>query len=194
MNEQRDDVVIGGGIIGVCSAYYALRAGRSVTILERGEICSGSSYGNGGLLVPSHSIPLAAPGAIANGLRWMFNPESPFYIKPRFDLELFRWLWRFRAAATERKMRESVPVISKFSHASLALFEELVALEELDCGFARKGTLALYLTESGLEEGLREAPHPRPVRNPVSEALRHRGAGDGADHSLWHGRWHFLRA
>ncbi len=149
--------MIGGGVIGVCAAYYALRAGRGVTILERAEVCSGSSYGNGGALVPSHSIPLAAPGAVAQGLRWMFSPESPFYIKPRFDLELLRWLWRFRAAATERRMRESVPVISEFSRASLALFEELVAEEKLDCSFARKGTLALYLTDRALEEGLAEA-------------------------------------
>ena len=150
-------MVIGGGVIGVCAAYYAQRAGRGVTVLERAEICSGSSYGNGGALVPSHSIPVAAPGAVAEGLKWIFSPGSPFYIKPRFDVELFRWLWRFRAAATERRMREAVPVISEFSRASLALFDELVAEEELDCGFARKGTLALYLTDHALEDGLDEA-------------------------------------
>ena len=157
MNDQRDVVVIGGGVIGVCAAYYLLTSGRQVTVLERDAICSGSSYGNAGLLVPSHSIPLAAPGAIAQGLKWMFNPESPFYIKPRFDRELFSWLWRFRAAANERRMRNAVPVITQFSKASLALYHELIAQEELDCNFAHKGTLSLYRTERGLEDGLEEA-------------------------------------
>ena len=89
VDHKPDVLVIGGGVIGVCSAYYLAKAGYSVTLIERGDICSGSSYGNAGWLVPSHSFPLANAGAIIQGLRWMFNPESPFYVKPRLDLDLF---------------------------------------------------------------------------------------------------------
>ena len=72
MTQQRDVLVIGAGVIGVCSAYYLQKAGRRVTIVERDEVCSGSSYGNAGWVVPSHSVPLAAPGAVLRCLRWMF--------------------------------------------------------------------------------------------------------------------------
>ena len=157
MTQQRDVLVIGAGVIGVCSAYYLQKAGRRVTIVERDEVCSGSSHGNAGWIVPSHSVPLAAPGAVLRGLRWMFNPESPFYIKPRFDLDLLRWLLRFRAAANEGAVRRSLPVLRELSNASLALYEELVADEALDCKYRQVGLMALYRTERAYEDGIEDA-------------------------------------
>ena len=157
MAQRADVLVIGGGVIGVCAAYYLQQEGRRVVLLEKGEICSGSSYGNAGWLVPSHSIPLARPGAVLNGLKWMLRRESPFYIKPRPSLELIAWLWRFRAAANERTVRESLSVVCELSRASVDLYEELITREELDCYYERKGLIALYTTERGLEDGAEEA-------------------------------------
>ena len=89
-------IIIGGGVIGLCSAYYAAERGLDVTVLDRDpESESGCSFGNAGMIVPSHFIPLAAPGMIAKGMRWMMNPESPFYIKPRQSWDLARWGIRF---------------------------------------------------------------------------------------------------
>lgn len=132
-------LIIGGGAVGICSAYYLSEQGRNVTVVDKGEVCSGCSYGNAGLVVPSHSVPLAAPGMIFKGLKWMFNPESPFYIKPRFDPELFSWLWKFRGACNERRMRKAMPVIRDLSLASVQLFEELATLEDLEFGFEKRG-------------------------------------------------------
>ncbi len=157
MTQKRDVVVIGGGVIGVCAAYYLQRAGRRVTLLEQGEIGSGSSHGNAGWIVPSHSVPLAEPGAILRGLRWMFNPKSPFYIKPRIDFDLFRWLLHFRAAANSRAVQRTVPVALELSRMSLALYEDLVAREELECGFAKAGLLGIYRTSRGWEDALEQA-------------------------------------
>src|SRR5262245_51247092 len=84
-------VVVGGGVVGVCAAYYLARRGLAVTLVEKGDIAAGSSYGNAGLIVPSHSVPLAAPGVLQQGLRWMLDPESPFYIRPRPSRDLVRW-------------------------------------------------------------------------------------------------------
>jgi D-amino-acid dehydrogenase len=91
----------------VCSAYFLAQHGARVTLIEKDEIASGCSYGNGGLIAPSHAVPLASPGALGDGLRWLFDSESPFYIKPRMDAELIRWLARFAWASREGQMLRS---------------------------------------------------------------------------------------
>jgi D-amino-acid dehydrogenase len=76
-------LILGAGVIGLSTAYYAARKGLRVTVLDRKpRQRDGCSFGNAGMIVPSHFIPLAAPGMVALGLKWMWNPESPFYIKP----------------------------------------------------------------------------------------------------------------
>ncbi len=151
-----DILIIGGGVIGVCSAYYLAERGRQVTLVEQGEIAHGSSYGNAGLIVPSHSVPLAAPGALSSGLKWLLDPESPFYIKPRFNFELFEWLLRFSLAAREGPMRRAIPVLRDLSRASIALYDELAALDGLEFGYQRKGALAIYRTQKGFAAGVEE--------------------------------------
>ncbi|MGH7264453.1 MAG: NAD(P)/FAD-dependent oxidoreductase [Candidatus Rokuibacteriota bacterium] len=150
-------LVIGSGVIGVCSAYYLARDGWAVTLLDKGPVCAGSSYGNAGLVVPSHSMPLAAPGVWLRGLRWMLDPESPFYIRPRASLELASWLWRFRGACTHAHVERALPVLRDLSFASLALFRELAALPGLDFGFHQDGALTVFRTAAGYDAAVREA-------------------------------------
>ena len=157
MSPQQDVVIVGGGVIGVCSAYYLAQKGIGVTLIEKGEIASGCSYGNGGLIVPSHSVPLASPGALGNGLRWLFDSESPFYIKPRFDPELFAWLMRFALASRHRQMLRAVPVLRDLLFASRALYEELAGQAGFDFGFKAKGALLVYLSRENLEHEMAEA-------------------------------------
>jgi D-amino-acid dehydrogenase len=150
-------VVVGGGAIGVCCAWYLSRQGLKVTLLERDEVGEGCSYGNAGLVVPSHSIPLAAPGVWQQGLRWMLRPGSPFRVKPRLDAGLLRWLWRFRAACTIGHVQRSLPVLRKLSYASLALWDELAARPGLEFGYRKGGMLTAFRTPHGFAEGTREA-------------------------------------
>ncbi len=154
MTDARTEVlIIGAGAVGICAAHYLSSRGRQVAVLDKGEVCSGCSHGNAGLVVPSHSIPLAAPGVLAKGLRWMFNPESPFYIKPRLDPELFSWLWRFGRACDADRARRAVPLLRDLSLESARLFAELEALPGVDFGFEQRGLLTLYQNAKGLEEG-----------------------------------------
>ena len=90
-----DVVVLGGGVIGLSCALYLLRAGRSVTVLEQGTAGGAASHGNCGTITPSHAMPLAMPGMIAQGLRWLLKPDAPFRIAPRLDFALFEWLLQF---------------------------------------------------------------------------------------------------
>ena len=157
MKKDVDVLVIGGGVIGICSAHYLAAAGRRVTVVERGEIGSGCSYGNSGLIVPSHSVPLSAPGTVLKGLKWMFDPESPFYIKPRLDLDLLSWLWKFRGCCNRGHLDRAAPLIRDLSLESLRLYHELAALGDLQFGFEQRGVLALYNSREGLAEGVEEA-------------------------------------
>lgn len=146
-------VIIGGGVIGLCAAYYAARRGHEVTVIERKEAArDGCSFGNAGMIVPSHFVPLAAPGMVALGLKWMWNPESPFYIKPRCDWELWSWAFKFWRAATAGHVARSAPLLRDLNFASRACFEELAALPGIDFGLVQRGLLMLCATEHGLEE------------------------------------------
>ncbi len=161
-------VVIGGGIIGASVAYYAARRGHRVTVLERQpRERGGCSFGNAGMIVPSHFVPLAAPGMVAFGLKWMWNPESPFYVKPRFDLELLDWGWKFWRSATAAHVRRSAPLLRDLSLASRAAFEELAALPEVDFGLKQRGLLMLCKTAHGLDEEGRMAEKARALGIPA---------------------------
>lgn len=89
-------VIVGGGIIGLSTAYYLQKEGCQVTVIDKTNMDAGASYVNAGYVSPSHIIPLAAPGVVAQGLKWMFNSSSPFYMKPRWDIDFFKWLWFFK--------------------------------------------------------------------------------------------------
>ena len=155
---MKDDVlIVGGGIIGVSAAYFLAKAGASVTLIEKGEIASGSSYGNAGLLCPCHSVPLPAPGALTQGIKWLFDSASPFYIKPRLDADLLAWLWRFQSFCNQDFVKTAVPLLRDMQRASLDLYQELVVTEKLDCNFTQQGGLVLYRTEVGFADGRREA-------------------------------------
>jgi D-amino-acid dehydrogenase len=144
-------VILGGGVIGLCSAYYALKRGLTVTVIERepagGDNCS---MGNAGMIVPSHFIPLAAPGMISKGLRWMFHRESPFYIRPRLDPALAKWAWQFYRHATSRHVALTRELLRDLNLESRRLFVELSAEE--DFGLQKRGMLMLCKTAKGLDE------------------------------------------
>jgi len=102
-------VIIGGGVIGLSAAAECARRGHQVTVIEPSPATRGSSLGNAGMVVPSHFVPLAAPGMVALGLKWMWNPESPFHVQPRLDLSLIAWAWRFWLASTKAHVRRCAP-------------------------------------------------------------------------------------
>lgn len=151
-------VIVGGGVIGLCSAYYALRRGFAVTLLERGGAgADNCSTGNAGMIVPSHFIPLAAPGMIAKGLRMMLNPESPFFIRPRLDPALVKWAWSFYRHSTAAHVEATAGLLRDLNLESRRLFGELAA--DADFGLVRRGLLMLCKTTKGLDEeaGVAEA-------------------------------------
>lgn len=139
--------IIGGGIIGLSSAYYLTKAGHKVTIFEQGDMKDGCSYGNAGMIVPSHLVPLAAPGMISKGIRWMFNSSSPFYVKPRLSGDLIKWGYHFYKSATKEHVAKSAPALKDISLLSKAMFKELSRELPFDFGYHERGLMMLYQTK-----------------------------------------------
>ncbi|MGJ8657474.1 MAG: NAD(P)/FAD-dependent oxidoreductase [Akkermansiaceae bacterium] len=149
-NSPEKVIVVGGGIIGLCSAYYAAKRGLDVTVLDRDpESDKGCSFGNAGMVVPSHFIPLAAPGMIAKGMRWMMNPESPFYVKPRLSWDLAKWGLQFWKHANEEHTETVKHLLADLSLESRKLFTDLA--EEEDFCLQKRGLLMLCKTQKGLD-------------------------------------------
>ncbi|PID69551.1 MAG: amino acid dehydrogenase [Flavobacteriales bacterium] len=145
-------IVIGRGIIGLCTAYYLQKEGCKVTVLDQTDMAvshGGASYVNAGYLTPSHIISLAAPGMIAKGLKWMFNSRSPFYIKPRLDLDFLRWAWYFKKSATAQKVERAIPIIKDINVMSKELYDGLKSSGDLgDFQLEHIGLLMLYKNEA----------------------------------------------
>ncbi len=139
-------LILGGGVIGLCSALYLLEAGRAVRVLERSHIGAGASHGNCGTLTPSHAPPLAAPGVIAKGLRWMLKPDAPLYIKPRIDPALWRWLIHFAARCNRRDWRDSTAKRAILLDTSRRLLADAVRRHGLDCEHSDTGLTYVFRT------------------------------------------------
>ena len=148
----KEVVIIGGGIIGLCSAYYMLEKGHKVTIIDKSDMTSGTSYINSGYLSPSHLIPLSSPGAIKNGLKWMLNPSSPLYIKPRLNLDLYKWLFAFAKSSTTKHVNKSIPLIKEVTVFSQKLYDEIKKKDNFNFHYEKKGLLMLCKTQEYLDE------------------------------------------
>lgn len=149
-------VVIGGGIVGLCSAYYLAKEGYEVVVVDKTDMLDGASYGNAGMIVPSHIIPLAQPGVIQKGIKWMFNAKSPFYIKPTASLELVDWLYKFFKNSNQNHVDNSIPHLKNISFLSKDLYQEF-AKNNQDFLYEEKGLLMLYENEKNGEEEIKAA-------------------------------------
>jgi D-amino-acid dehydrogenase len=139
--------IIGGGIIGLTSAYYLVKAGHKVTVIEKGNLQEGCSFGNAGMIVPSHFIPLAAPGMISKGIRWMFNSKSPFYVRPSLNPDLLKWGYLFYKHANQANVDKAIPALKELSFYSRSLYQQLAKDLPFDFGYNERGLLMLYQSE-----------------------------------------------
>ena len=145
-------VIIGGGIIGLSSAYYLQKAGHQVTVIDQGSMDSGASYVNAGYLTPSHIIPLAAPGVMKQGIKWMFSSKSPLYIKPRINADFLKWTMAFNNSCSDKNVAKAIPAIRDINLLSRDLYSDIKATENFSFQLEKKGLLMLCQSEHMLEE------------------------------------------
>jgi len=144
-------VVIGGGIIGLSSAYYLQQAGHRVTVLDKGNFLDNCSYGNAGYVCPSHFSPLAAPGIVSQGLKWMLNSRSPFYVQPSLNSSLIDWGIKFMRSATQKNVDRAAVPLRDIALLSQREYETWAALPDFNFAYQHKGLLEIFQTEKVAE-------------------------------------------
>jgi len=144
-------VIIGGGIIGLSSAFYLQKSGWDVTVLDKGDFTDNCSYGNCGYICPSHFIPLATPGIVKQGLKWMWNSKSPFYVQPRFDWNLVNWGLKFIKSATKDHVATAAVPLRDIAIISKKEYESWLSIPGFDFAYQQKGLLEIFQTEAGGE-------------------------------------------
>jgi D-amino-acid dehydrogenase len=161
-------LICGAGAVGLCCALFLRERGYEITVIERDSAgTDGCSFGNAGMVVPSHFTPLAAPGAIGRGLRWLLDPGSPFYIRPRFDPALAAWIVQFMRTANREHVKRAGPILRDMLIASRELYEQLADRCGNAFGLTKRGMLMLCRTRAGLEDETRAARRARELDLPA---------------------------
>lgn len=153
-SEKGNVLILGGGVVGLCSAYYLLRDGWKVVLLDKGDLTNSCSNGNAGMIVPSHFTPLASPGIVSQGIRWMLNKRSPFYLKPTLDLSLASWGIKFLKHANSNHVKRSAPFIRDINLLGKQEYKVLNQENDFDFNLSEKGILTLFKLEKTAEEEL----------------------------------------
>ncbi len=150
-------IIVGAGIIGLSAAYFLQKTGWQVTVLEKNDGTDNCSFGNAGMIVPSHFTPLASPGIVAQGIRWMFDSKSPFYVKPSLNWPLIQWGYQFLRKANRKNVERGAPCLRDLSLLSHSLYKELSASPDFDFSLEEKGILMYFKTQKTADEEIHTA-------------------------------------
>ena len=137
-------VVVGGGLVGLCTALYLRRAGSAVTLIERGDPGGGASAGNAGSISPGSVAPVGYPGMLRDVPRMLFDPHGPLRITPRGALADAGWLWRFLRASSRAEVQRSAEGIAPFLSTTLAAHRELAEMIGAQDLLKTTGQLQIY--------------------------------------------------
>ncbi len=154
--QKPDVIVLGAGAIGLSAARRLARKGARVEVLDARGPAGAASAGNAGLISPSHSVPLAAPGMVAMGLKYLLDPAGPFRLTPRLDPHLWSWLWRFARHCTAAHVDRALPILGALLQRSRALMDE-EARELGPIHYETKGLALLWNTPACHHDLLHEA-------------------------------------
>jgi D-amino-acid dehydrogenase len=171
---MQEVIVIGGGVIGLTSAWWLLEAGYGVTLLEReSDVGSGASYRNGGQLSYRYVSPLADQGVPLKALEWMFQENGPLRFKPEADLRQWSWLAKFLAncnAADNRKTTSRLLELGELSRRAMGELELAVPLDQF--AWRDAGKLVVYRSRKAFDAAVGKTSGAGEVLSPAECAVR----------------------
>lgn len=147
MAQQKDVVVIGAGIVGICTAAYLAEAGRSVTVIDRTGICEETSSGNAAALAFSDILPLVQKGMIAQVPRWLLDPLGPLAVRPTYLPRLLPWLWRFLRAGGKANFEKALDAQASLMGVAAREWPALMDRADARAMLREDGCLELYESE-----------------------------------------------
>lgn len=155
-------VILGAGVIGLATAYYLLRDGHAVTIVDRNDgVALETSYANGAQLSYSYVAPLAGPGVLPKIPPWLLRRDSPLRFYPALDPHQWRWLTEFVLACNRRQSDLTTRRLLALSFYSRDLMDDLLADEAIEFGHATNGKLVVYSDRAGFESARRLVDYQR---------------------------------
>ena len=144
--QKTDVVIIGAGVAGLCCAYSLAKAGRSVRIVDQGVPGAGSSFGNCGMISPSHVLPNTLPGLPWKAFKWMFQKAAPFRVVPQANMEFASWMFGFWQRCSRAQVERTAPAISAILTSSRALLHTLIETEKMQVDYGQDGCIYVYST------------------------------------------------
>jgi D-amino-acid dehydrogenase len=155
-----DVLVVGAGAVGLFCAYYLRLRGFAVTVADAGPVGGpqSCSSGNTGFVGTQGATPLAEPGVLGQGFRWLASSRSPFSITPRPSPALIAWLWRFRSLCNEAAVRSCFAVLVDTKRRSLRILRELCCEPELAGCLMEPGMIVAYKTKMAFDKACTGVP------------------------------------
>jgi len=152
-------IVIGGGVVGLTSAWWLLEAGYGVTLVERApEVASGASYGNGGQLSYRYVSPLADAGVPLKAIQWLFQEHGPLRFKPALDSHQWTWLASFLGQCTASANRRTTAKLLELGELSRAGMQQLGSIISPDeFSWRDAGKLVVYRSSKIFEQAAGKA-------------------------------------
>ena len=151
-NDPQSVIIVGAGVVGIASAYYLRRAGFDVTVIEKGRVAGACSQSNCGYITPSHVPPLTEPGAFGIALKSLFNPQSPFRVKPSFNPAVWNWMWQFARRCNHRQVLYAGKHLQTILDASMNEYQDLIKREGFECEWREIGLMYVFETEKGFDK------------------------------------------
>ncbi|MDP9145648.1 MAG: FAD-dependent oxidoreductase, partial [Actinomycetota bacterium] len=150
-------LVLGGGVVGVTTAYFLARAGHEVTILEEKDgLGLEASAGNAGIVAPGHSFAWASPAAAAMLLRSLRGDETAIRLRLTADPQFYAWGVRFLRECLPARARRNTLIKLRLCQYSQRVMNELVRAEGIDYHAVAKGALYLYRDPALLGAGIKK--------------------------------------
>jgi len=143
-------VVVGGGIVGLGSAYELVRDGHDVTVLEARAAGSGASHGNAAKIAMAEATPVPAPGMVLQGLKWMLNADSPLYVRPSLSPPFLRFMFTMARHCNEGDFRHGLKVHLEMASTCAEILDEW-ADDGLSFEMHRQGTLLVFADRESFE-------------------------------------------